>query len=166
MVFFKSSRKISSYLVRSKLYSAERSVWSFNCEGSRCQIRAYVNETDSFTRTVTETYKINHRFDCMEKCLIYLLTCNKCRKQYLGQIVETFAIGGIITDLTPVNMRMANHAYRNTCTNINSEHRSFLNDVSITLIDKTNPTNPLKKNYCEPTLKTFVPYGLNMKENV
>ena len=31
----------------------------------------------SSTRTVTrETYKINHRFDCMEKCLIYLLTCN------------------------------------------------------------------------------------------
>ena len=97
---------------------------------------------------------------------IYLLTCNKCRKQYVGQIVEIFAIGGIITDLTPVNMRMANHTCRNTCTNINSEHRSFLNDVSITLIDKTNPTNPLKKNYWEPTLKTFVPYGLNMKENV
>ena len=26
----------------------------------------------------------------MEKCLIYVLTCKKCRKQYLGQTVDTF----------------------------------------------------------------------------
>ena len=81
MVSFRSSRKISSYLVRAKLYPVERSVGSFNCKRPRCQICTYVNETDSFTSTVTgETYKINHKFDCMEKCLIYLLTCNKCRK--------------------------------------------------------------------------------------
>ena len=95
MVFFRSSRKVSSYLVRAKLYpverSVERSVGSFNCKRPHCQICAYVNETDSFTSTVIgETYKIKHKFDCMEKCLIYLLTCNKCRKQYVGQTVDTF----------------------------------------------------------------------------
>ena len=91
IVSLRSSRKISSYLVRAKLYRVERSVESFNCKRPRCQICAYVNETDSFTSTVTgETYKINHKFDCMEKCLIYLLTCNKCRKQYVGQTVDTF----------------------------------------------------------------------------
>ena len=85
MVSFRSSRKISSYLVRAKLYPVERSVGSFNCKRPRCQICTYVTETDSFTSTVTrETCKINHKFDCREKCLIYLLTCNKCRKQYVG----------------------------------------------------------------------------------
>ena len=80
IVSFRSSRKINSYLVRAKLYPVESSVGSFNCKRPRYQICAYVNETDSFTSTVTgETYKINHRFDYMEKCLIYLLTCNKCR---------------------------------------------------------------------------------------
>ena len=59
MVSFRSSRKISSYLVRAKLYPVERSVGSFNCKRPRCQICTYVNETDSFTSTVTgETYKI------------------------------------------------------------------------------------------------------------
>ena len=91
---FRSSRKISSYLIRAKLYLVERLVGSFNCKKSRCQICAYAHETGSYstvTSTVTaETYKINHRFDCMEKCFIYLLTCNKCRKQYVSQTVDTF----------------------------------------------------------------------------
>ena len=91
MVCFRISRKISSYLVRAKLYPVEKSVGSFNWKRPLCQICAYVNETDSFTSTVTgETYKINHKFDCMEKCLIYLLTCNKCTKQYVDQTVDTF----------------------------------------------------------------------------
>ena len=85
MVSFRSSRKIGSYLVRTW------TVWPFNCKRSRCQICIYVNETDSFTSTVTgETYNINHRFNSMEKSQIYLLTCIKCRRQYLGQAVDTF----------------------------------------------------------------------------
>ena len=59
----RSCRKISSYFVRAKLHPFERSVESFNCKRPRCQICAYVNETESFTSTFTgETYKINHRF--------------------------------------------------------------------------------------------------------
>ena len=77
MISFRNSRKISSYLVRAKLYPVERLVGSFNCKRPPCQICAYVNETDSFTSTVTrESYKINHKFDCMEKCLISLLVRN------------------------------------------------------------------------------------------
>ena len=37
-------------------------------------------------------------------------------------------------------------------------HHSFLEDVSITLIDKTASSNPLqRKNYWRSTLKTIVP---------
>ena len=28
--------------------------------------------------------------DCNDRCLVYLLTCNKCRKQYTGQKIENF----------------------------------------------------------------------------
>ena len=82
---------ISSDLVRAQLYPVERCVGFFNCKRPRWQICIYINETDSFTSTVTEeTYNINHKFDCIEKCLNYLLTCNKCRNQYEGQTVDTF----------------------------------------------------------------------------
>ena len=119
MVSFCKSRKISSYLVRTKLYlyPVYRTVGYFNCKRPGYQICAYVNETGSFTMTVTGgTYKINHKFDCMEKPLVYILTCNKCRKQYLGQTL--CAAGEITTDLTLVNMRMTYHACKNSCTNI------------------------------------------------
>ena len=36
------------------------------------------------------TYKLSHSFDSSEKCLIYVLTCNCCHKQYIGQLVDIF----------------------------------------------------------------------------
>ena len=45
MASFRSAKKLSSYLVRAKLYSLERKVGSFKCKGKRCQTRLNVNET-------------------------------------------------------------------------------------------------------------------------
>ena len=65
MISFRSARKLSSYLVRAKLYPTERTVGSYKCGGKRCEVCINVNETSAFTSTVTgETYIINHRFDC------------------------------------------------------------------------------------------------------
>ena len=36
VVSFRSARKLSSYLVRAKLYPLERKVSSFKCKGKRC----------------------------------------------------------------------------------------------------------------------------------
>ena len=91
MVSFRSSRKISSYLVRAKLYPIERTVGSLRYGSKRCEVCKYITETNTFTSSVTgETYKINHRLDCNEKCLVYLLTCNKCKKQYTGQTTDNY----------------------------------------------------------------------------
>ena len=78
MITFRSARKLSSYLVRAKLYSLERFVGSCKCYGKRCEICDNVKETSTFTSTATQnTYKINNQFNCIKKCLVYLLTCNK-----------------------------------------------------------------------------------------
>ena len=82
MASFRSARKISSYLVRAKLYPLERRFGSFKCGGRRCQVFLNVTETETFTSTSTnQTYKINHEFNCNESSLIYLLTCKICQKQ-------------------------------------------------------------------------------------
>ena len=45
-----------------------------------------ISETDTFTCSNDgTTYKINHKFDCNEICLIYLTACKKCFKS-----VDTF----------------------------------------------------------------------------
>ena len=37
-----------------------------------------------------KTYKINHKFDCSDKYLIYLLTCKKYVIKYVGKIIIEF----------------------------------------------------------------------------
>ena len=78
------------------------------------------------------------------------------------------AAGGIITDLTHkhaqgvscMQERLYKHFY-------DIEHSGFLNDVSITFIDKTDPTNSVQReNYWKHTLKTFAPYCININGNV
>ena len=59
MVSFKSSRKMSSYLVRAKLYPIERTVGSFRFGSERYEVCKYITESDTFTSSVTgETYKL------------------------------------------------------------------------------------------------------------
>ena len=72
MITFCSARKLSSYLVRAKLYPLERTAGSCKCYGKRCEVCENVTETLTFTSTATQnTYKINHHFNCSEKCLVY-----------------------------------------------------------------------------------------------
>ena len=82
MVSYRSSRKLSSYLVRAKLYPIDRIVGSKGCGKKRCEVCVNICETDTFSSTVTgETFKINHKLNCDNKCLIYLFTCECCGKQ-------------------------------------------------------------------------------------
>lgn len=77
------------YPVRARLYLLERTVGSFKCKANRCQLCLNVNDTDHFSRTVDgKTYNIIQKFDCSAKCLIYLLTCQKCLKQYFGKTID------------------------------------------------------------------------------
>ena len=116
-----------------------------------------------------EKHKINHRLDCNDKCLVYLLTCNKCKKQYTGQTTDNF------------RGRWNNYKYkkksftrREKCIKehlykyFESEgHTEFLDDVSITLIDKIDGSNPTKReNYWMQTLKAYAPYGLNIADSI
>ena len=125
-----------------------------------------ISETDTFTYSNDgTTYEINHKFDCNEKCLIYLNTCKKYFKQYVGQIVDTF--------------RSRWNNYKNNARKYESGqhcmqkhlyehfdlpgHTNFLEDVTGTLIDKTDPRDPTEReDYWIYTLKTKAPMGLNM----
>ena len=73
MVSFRGARKLSSYLVRAKLYPLERSVGSFKCNGKRCQVCINVTESNTFSSSVDKKeYVIYHSFNCNDKCIIYI----------------------------------------------------------------------------------------------
>ena len=47
------------------------------------------------------------------------------------------------------------------------EHNGFLKDVSITLIDKTDGSDPIKREtFWIHTLKTLAPFGLNVENGI
>ena len=119
MIYFHSARKLSSYLVRAKLYPLERTVGSVQCKGKRCQTCHNVKETETFTSTTTgQTFKINHKLNCNDKCLVYLLTFNVCLKQYVGQTVEEFRYRWNNYRTMVVNIKRMAHVYSNTFLSI------------------------------------------------
>ena len=84
MITFPGARKLSSFLVRAKLYPLERTV----------------------------ACKINRQFNCSKKTVVYLLTCNKCFKEYVWQTVDEFRRRWTI-NLMIGNSKALKFAYRN-----------------------------------------------------
>ena len=81
MILFRNFCKISSYIVRAKLYPLERTVGSYECGKKRCEVCDMISETDTFFSTVTgESFEINSKFNCNDKYLVYLATCMICNK--------------------------------------------------------------------------------------
>ena len=91
MVSYQNACKLNSYLVRAKLYPVEREVGLCKCNGKHCEVCKNVLETYTFAFSNGQTtYKTNHKFDCNEKYLVYLITCKKCLNQCVGQIIDIF----------------------------------------------------------------------------
>ena len=127
-------------------------------------------EADSFTCSNDQTnFKINHRFDCNERSLIYLITCNRCLKQYIVQTVDEFRnrrnnYKDNATKFERGEHCMQRHLYEHF--NLPG-HSGFLNDVSVTLIDKTDLKDPTKQEDCWiHGLKTKAPLGLNVEDDL
>ena len=152
IVSYRSARKIKDYIVRSKLYPTERKVGSSRCGNPRFQVCASVQVTDTFSSFVTKSaYKINHNFNCNSKCLIYLLSCKTCGKQYTGKTVDKFKSrwNNYKTDARKAASGNIESCKQQLLQNhfLQDDHHGFLEDAEVTLIDKTQAPNPTKREY-------------------
>ena len=97
----------------------------------------------------------------------YLLTCNKCFKQYVGQTVDEFRRrwnNYKSNDRKFQRLEPCMHLFSYFSMAV---HDGFLNDVFITFTAKTDPSDPLRReDYWRQTLKTIVPYRLNIEDSV
>ena len=99
----------------------------------------------------------------------YLLTCNKCFKQYVDQTVDKFRrrwnnykSNGRRFQRFKTCMQEHLFSYFSM-----AGHDGFLNDVSTTFIEKADSSDPLQReDYWKQTLKTIVPYGLDIEDSV
>ena len=132
MISFRGAGKLSSYLVRAKLYPLHCKVGSKKCAKNCCEVCDYVTDTDTFTSTVTgESFKINNQLNCDDRCIIDLLTCKQCQKQNAGETTDDFRYrwNNYRCNSRTFDRKepcMQQHLYRH----FNSPgHRGFLNDV-------------------------------------
>ena len=79
---FRSTRNLTSYLVRSKIYRLERKFGREKCKSKRCLVCLNFSETDAFQSFQTkEQFKINHQLNCNDKSLSSLFSCKICGLQ-------------------------------------------------------------------------------------
>ena len=147
-ISFISARKWSSYFARIKVYPTERTVGSFKYTKKCCEVCEFVDIIDSFTSPVTQnTYKINHKRNCDDKCLIYILTYKQCLKQFVGETADALSRRwNNYKNNTRKFLRggscMQQHLFEHFQTR---GHTGFVEDVCITFIDKADPFIPTKR---------------------
>ena len=90
-VSFRAGFGLRKHLVKAKAYPLLHECGTSGCNKSRCQTCLNVNNKEVFQSFVTkESYKINHKFICDSKCIIYLFSYKACELQYVGSPVERF----------------------------------------------------------------------------
>lgn len=58
-----------------------------------CDIWNVLELGNDFKSTTTgDVYKIDSHFRCNVKCVVYLLICTICRKQYVGSFIKKFKL--------------------------------------------------------------------------
>ena len=64
---------------------------NFPCGRGNCEISNMLKPGKQFKSTLTgKIYKTNFHFDCNSLCVVYLIICRVCKKQYTGSTVTKF----------------------------------------------------------------------------
>ena len=134
------------------------------CKHPRCITCTHLNCSNFLRCTRTGiTYTLRHNFSCTSRNLIYVITCTKCQKQYVGLTTQQ------------LNVRINHHRssiFNNKVTYL-SKHFNLpdhsIKNLSVQAIDWVQETHkyPLQElrtleKYWIYTLKTLQPLGLNV----
>ena len=179
-------KTIGQYLIRSKVYHTDEQlidmlltidsqttdhtrlamptlkpfkISTTRCNHSRCVTCSHLNCNSYFQSTANKkAYTIQDSFKCTSNNVVYLITCTKCKKQYVGYTTNQ------------LNQRINRHR-SNIINNKDiyiSRHFNFsdhnLRNLSVQVIDTAPNIPELKKleKFWILTLETYVPKGLNV----
>ena len=166
-VSFRTARNLKSHLVRAKLYPLERKTGSAKCNKNYCKVCDNVTDTKTFTGPDNSIYQINHYLTCDDKNLVYLLSCKTCGIRYVGQTSNKFRYrwNNYKDNNRKAEMGLS-HMQPLIYQHFKGEnHNGFLEDCNITFIDKTDASDPTRREqYWIRVLNTNTPSGLNISE--
>ena len=146
--------------------SSNDRVGCFKCNSGRCDLcKNYLQGSVKFTSFATKRfYHIKQELSCKSKNVIYLVSCNKCKLQYVGSTRNEFKV------------RFRNHkssmlTKKKTCEvaiHFNSKPHK-LSDFSFLVIESLYKLDNIERNllnreaYWCHQLFTFQPFGLNKR---
>ena len=134
------------------------------CKHPRCVTCKHLNCSKFLKCTRTGvTYTLRHNFNCTSTNIIYVITCSKCQKQYVGLTTQQ------------LNVRINHHRsniFNNKAIYL-SRHFNLpdhaITNLSVQAVDcvQTNHPNPLQElrvleKYWIMKLRTLQPLGLNV----
>lgn len=164
LVSFRKPPNIRSKLVRARVDSGHSTTKGFDpCRSSRCKTCNHSSTSTNFTSEFNgKRFDILQSISCFSYNLIYLITCLKCKKQYVGQTEQT------------LRQRMNSHRHtiiNNKDTpvarhfNLPGHHINHLHVIGIDAFPTDNRYLRLnKETFWIHTLQTLEPKGINVLE--
>ena len=167
IVSFRRPRSLKDEFIRAKLKD-ERviTVGMKKCGKSLCKVCDFVEEGRDF-KGHENKFKINCSFDCDSEGMVYLISCTKCGKNYVGSTITLF------------RKRFNNHKsslvrYGKGQRGISGEHlyahfyeegHEGIESMAVKIIDKMNINEPtIREGFGAYKLNPFVPNGLNIRD--
>ena len=129
------------------------------CQNSRCITCKHLDCNNYLKSTTTGfCYPIRHRFSCTSSNIIYLITCKKCKKQYVGRTTNQ-----LNHRLNPHHTSIINNKTMYLYIHFNFPDHSF-EHLSVQAIDQASSWQELKRleHHWIHTLQTQAPKGLNL----
>ena len=166
MIAYKQPPNLRSVLCRALLPKnthPKRKLTGMKSCNKPCNICPYIFKTNKITsnQDKKKTFDLNGLFTCATNGVIYLISCQKCPKQYVGQTGRTF--GKRIME----HLNYIYHKKEATGTHFSSQNHNH-NDFKVQVIEKVTPNTVTyrleREDYWIKTLGTKVPLGLNKND--
>ena len=165
MVAFKQPANLRKILCHAKLppkprRHPKREQFGISKCNKPCIICDYVFPSKEFRSTHTgEKFKINGEFTCFTSSVIYLTTCTKCFKQYVGQTGRT------LKDRIAEHVRDVRKGEKTSGTHYNLPDHVHAN-MKVQIIEKVTPNSEFhrleREDFWIKKLATKAPFGLNV----
>ena len=155
-------------LVHSELKTPELVKGCVRCGDGRCRICKSLVEGENFKSNVTGRRDVmNFKMDCNTDHVIYLLSCTKCSKQYVGSTITKFR-----TRINNHKSKFCAHNRLSTSNktlddliykHCNQQDHKGVDDLMVQLIDKCADEFVLREREAQWAyrLQTISPLGLN-----
>ena len=167
---FRNSKTLRDKLVKSKIrQNDEEERGNFPCGQSNCEMCKILEPGKEFKSTVFgEVFKMNFHFDCNSICVVYLLTCRICEKQYSGSTITKFRerFNQYKSNLKLYGERRRDFKQKKLLEHFYSyDHHGTHNDLIVQIIDFCDLNDQEKReDFWMHKLRTLYPAGLNHKK--